>query len=276
MLSMLADGIPVFFDEGDRDAGELMMAAVAQSLRVIRESWGLAGPEDCRVYVMTAWPRFIFQSAPWSWRILLAVTFPFWFDRARRMWPYSAGWTQRYGRRTAIGIKPLRLLEAADKSVGLHMYEEEKDPPTKIRHILCHELTHACSAHLQPPAWLNEGLAMVAVDRYLQKNTIRTDTLELIRNARPKAAPPTYREMSRLHGRELAYHAVRGYWMVRYLEETRPGFLRRLLSAWPGAAALNSRIALELGLDPAELWIRIDGQMAEYFEDRADRAKKEK
>jgi hypothetical protein len=217
---------------------------------------------------MTSWGGFFFQSAPWFWRILLAGALPLWCFRAQRAWPYSAAWTQRYGRRVAIGVKPLRLLEVSDKRIGQHMFVEEQEPAAKIRHLTCHELTHACSAHLKLPAWLNEGLAAVTVDRYLGKRTIRADTLALLRNDMPKGNPPTYRELSRLGGQAFAYHAVRGYWLVQYLEERHAGFLKHLFSAWPGAAALESEIGRELGMEPAGLWSQIDALIVAHFERR--------
>jgi hypothetical protein len=266
MQSRPADGIMVVFDSGEQDTAELISDATAKALRLIQESWGLRSPADCRIYVMTLWWGFIFQSAPWSWRILLALTLPFWCFRARRTWPYSAAWTQRYGRRVAIGIKPPRLLESSDKSIGVHMYVEEKETKTKLRHLTCHELTHACSAHLKLPAWLNEGLAAVTVDRYLEKQTIRTDTLELVKSFTPKARPLTYRELARQSGKAFAYHAVRGYWLVRYLEEKRPGLLKRTLSSSRAARTIEEEIAMELGIEPGGLWSKIDDMIAAHFE----------
>jgi hypothetical protein len=43
-----------------------------------------------------------------------------------------------------IVLKLPRLLETSDKSVGLQMFMEEKDNTTVVRHVTCHELTHAC------------------------------------------------------------------------------------------------------------------------------------
>ena len=256
----------VVFDSGEQDTAELISDAAAEALSLIQESWGLGQPEDCRFYVMTSWWGFIFRSAPWPWRILLALTLPFWCFRAQRTWPYSAAWTQRYGRRVAIGIKPPRLLESSDKSIGVHMFVEEKETKTKLRHLTCHELTHACSAHLKLPAWLNEGLATVTVDRYLEKQTIRADTLELVKSFTPKARPPTYRELARQSGKAFAYHAVRGYWLVRYLEETRPGFLTCALSSSRVARTIEDDIAMELGIEPGGLWSKIDDMIAAHFE----------
>jgi len=266
MQPIIVDGITLVFDSGDQATSELVGDTTAKALCLIQESWGLGRPPDCRIYVMTSWWGFIFQSAPWFWRILLAIAFPLWCFRARRTWPYSAAWTQRYGRRIAIGIKPPRLLEESDKSIGMHMFVEEKEIKTKVRHLTCHELTHACSAHLKLPAWLNEGLAAVTVDRYLEKRTIRTDTLELIRSFVPKGRPPTYRELSRLSGKAFAYHAVRGYWLVQFLEEKRPGFLRRMISSNRVARAIEDEIAMELGIDSDGFWSEIDGMIVAHFE----------
>ena len=264
MQSRIINGITVIFDPGDQDTAELICETTDTALQLIQESWGLGKPEDCRIFVMTSWWGFFFQSAPWLWRIFLFITLPVWCFRARRTWPYSAAWTQRYGRQVAIGIKPPRLLDISDKSIGLQMFVEEKDPKIKVRHLTCHELTHACSAHLKLPAWLNEGLASVTVDRYLQKQTIRTDTLELVQSFTPKGRPATYRELSQLSGKAIAYHAVRGYWLVRYLEERCSGLLKRLFSSPQAARTVEQDIARELGVDPGGFWGKIDDMLVAH------------
>jgi hypothetical protein len=83
--------------------------------------------------------------------------------------------------------------------------------------------------------WLNEGIAMLTVDRYAGKQTVRRESLELLRTFTPKSAPPTYQQLSRMRREAIAYHTARGYWLVRYLEEMRPGFLKRAftgLQSW--------------------------------------------
>jgi hypothetical protein len=214
---------------------------------------------------MTSWWGFFFQSAPWLWKILLTISFPLWGFRAHRTWPYSAAWTQRYGQRVAIGVKPPRLLEVSDKSIGLLMFVEEKDNKTKVRHLTCHELTHACSAHLILPPWLNEGLAAVTVDRYLEKRTIRQDTLELLRRFTPKGRPPTYAQLSRLDAEAIAYYTVLGYWFVQYLEEVRPRFLKRLFSLSPISRTIESEIAAELGVELEGFWSKIPDMIVSHY-----------
>jgi hypothetical protein len=265
MLVIQAGMLHIECDPEDAATARVLAGACEDALRLAKDSWGFDPPGDCRMYVMTSWLDFVFRSAPWPWKVMLALNYPLWSARVRRAWPISAGWTQHYGRRVAIGIKPPRLLEVSDKSVGVLMYVEEKDPIAKIRQLACHELIHAASAHLRLPAWLNEGLAAVSVDRFMGKLTIRDDTLGLIQRFRPKGPPPTYRQLSRFRGEALAYHAVRGYWIVRLLEATQAGLLREILSKRRSPKEIETRIAEALSLRPVNFWASIDEVLASYF-----------
>ena len=269
MKSSAISGVTVVADPAEQNTVDLIGSACARAIQLSQEMWGLGPPEDCRIYVMTSWLGFVFQSAPWPWRILLGATMPLWCFRARRTWPYSAAWTQRYGRRVAIGVKPPRLLEQSDRSIGVRMFVEEKDMKVNVQHVTCHELVHACSAHLRLPTWLNEGIATVTVDRFLEKPTIRQETLEFMRGFLPKAATPTYRELSRMGGEAIAYHGMRGYWLVRYLEEKHPGFLRRMLSLHLDPKVIEQEMIVELGMEPGRFWNEIDDAMIDHFERRS-------
>lgn len=266
MIQEHARQIPVIYPPGEDEAGRLVRQAVDDSLGAIGDSWGLEAPQDCRIYVMTSWMGFVFQSAPLPWKVLLALSLPLWVARTRRTWNIGAAWTLHYGRRVAIGIKPPRLLELSDQRVGKHMYEPETDPGQKLRQLTCHELTHACLTPLRLPAWLNEGLAFVTVDRCLGKRTIRLDTLELLRRTQPKETPPGYRQMMGLEHEQIAYHAVRGYWLVRYLEERAPGFLKRSLGSAKLAGQVEGELPLQLDLPEGEFWQQIDEKMVAHFQ----------
>ena len=266
MKSRTVAGVAVVINPDEQETVDLISSACAKAIQLSQELWGLAAPDDCRIHVMTSWLGFVFQSAPWPWRILLGATIPFWCFRARRTWPYSAAWTQRYGKRVAIGVKPPRLLEQSDRSIGVRMFVEEKDMKVNVQHVTCHELTHACSAHLRLPTWLNEGIATVTVDRFLKRPTIREETLAFMRGFLPKGAPPTYRELSRMGGEAIAYHGMRGYWLVRYLEEEHPGFLRRMFSLCRDPKAIEREMIVELGMEPGRFWSQIDNVVVDHFE----------
>ena len=268
MKSKTAGKVLIIYDPAEEATADIISGACEEAIRLARENWGLKPPEDCRIHVMTSGLGFVFQSAPWAWRILLAATIPFWFLRVRRTWPYSAAWTQRYGRRVAIGVKPPRLLARSDRSIGVRMFVEEKDMAVNVRNVTCHELVHACSAGLNLPMWLTEGIATVTVDRFMGRPTIRHETLAFLRDYAPKGAPPTYRELSRMEGGAIAYHTMRGYWLVRYLEEKRPGFLSRMFSERQDANAIEREMTAGLGMTPGCFWRDIDGLIAGHFEGR--------
>ena len=181
------------------------------------------------------------------------------------MWPYAAAWTQRFGKRVVIGVKPPRILEQSDLRVGVRMFVEEKDMRLKLQHVSCHELIHACSAHLRLPMWLNEGLATVTVDRYLGKRTILKETLELLRDYQPKAPPPTYRQLSRMKIEALVYHTTRGYWLTRYLSEQHHDFMIMLLETRRSAQEIDKLMAERIKIDPLTFWQEIDGILVRYF-----------
>ncbi len=270
MASRTISGVRLVVDPGEQDTVDLIGVACGKAVPLIQECWGLETPRDCRIYVMTSWLGFVFQSAPWHWRIMLGATIPLWYSRARRTWPYSAAWTQRYGRRVVIGVKPPRLLEQSDRSIGVRIFVEEKDMRVNVQHVTCHELVHACSVHLRLPTWLNEGIATVTVDRFLERPTFREETLEFERGFPRKAAPPTYRELSRMGGEAIAYHGVRGYWLVRYLEEKCPGFLKRMFLLHRDPRTIEREMIAELGMEPGSFWGEIDDVVVGHFERRRD------
>jgi hypothetical protein len=259
------DDLTLLYEPAEAEAADLVEQACRRSVEVIAGTWGLGPPPDCRLYVMTSWLGFVIDSAPWGWRVLLAITFPLWAYRIRRMWPYAAGWMQRYGRRQAVGVKPPRLLEAANRRIGEQVFVREEDVAEKVRHAACHELTHAFMAHLRLPSWLNEGLAMVTVDRFFGRPTVREDTLEALASypapKRPSASP----RLNPGNAGEIVRHYVRGYWIARLLAETDPQGVRGLLLERRSRGDLERRIAAILGIRREALWREVDAQVLARF-----------
>jgi len=265
METKLIDGLTLFYPAEEREAAAAIGEACLQSIAVIRDLWGLETPRDCRVYVMDSWRRFVFHSAPWPWRILLAGTLPLWMPRVKKVWRYAGGWAQRYGHRRAIGVKPPRLLETAEKHLGRRIYIPGADPYQKIRQLSCHELTHAFTAHLKLPAWLNEGLAMVTVDRMMGKPTIQSETIRALDSPSRAGIPKGYKRLRRENEDGLVYHYVRGYWITRYLMEAHPERLRDLLGRRWDQRALERQLAAGLGMNRQQFWMNIDRLAVSHF-----------
>jgi len=267
MESRSVDGLTLYYGADERETADLVERACRQSLRLIRRSWNLDAPEGCRVYVMTSWLHFVFHSAPWHRQILLSLLMPLWAFRARKIWAYSGGWTLPY-RRPAVGIKPPRLIEAGDSSIGARVFVPEENLDEKVRHVTCHELVHACSAHLKLPLWLNEGLAMVTVDRLFQHATVKRETLESLGPPSGDAGPKGYRGISVREQEGFIYAFVRGYWITRYLEETQPELLKSLLAQRLAQRALESQVAAAYQMEREEFWQEIDAIVASHFRAR--------
>ena len=270
MKSRTINNIVVHFPPEEEQTADVI-AEVCENVPVFaRQAWNLPMPRDCCIYVMASWLGFYVRSAPPVWRIYLAATLPLWSYRVQRMWPYAGAWTQRFGKKVAIGIKPPRLWEQSDKTIGRLIMVPEPDVKAKIRAVACHELVHACSAHLRLPPWLNEGIAMASVDQLLGKPTVRQDTLQLMQRSGPKPLPTGNRGISDMDVGNIAYEYVRGYWLVRYLEETHPGLLAGMLSKRHRAAWIEDYLAVQIGLEQGCLWSSLDSVIADHFKSSSD------
>lgn len=265
MQSKSIAGLRVIYRADDTEAAGIVEEACLRSMQLIADTWGLQVPGDCRVYVMTSWLRFMFDSAPWPWRLLMAVTLPLWFSRIRSLWRYAGGWTQRFGGRTAVGVKPPRLMSTADKSIGERIFLREEDVTQKVRHVTCHELTHAFLAHLRLPSWLNEGLAMVTVDRFFDRPTVRQETLATLTQQSRAGRPQDSARMNLADKDTIIRHYVRGYWIARLLAETDLAFMRDLLRARTSRRELESRIAAKLGVSAKTFWTEVNTIVLSHF-----------
>jgi hypothetical protein len=266
MESQRIDGLTLYYPAEERIAAELVRRACEQSIGVIRSSWGLETPKEIRVYILAAgWLHAMFHAAPWRWRPSLVVSLPVWYLRGRRLWRIAGGWQQQLGPRRAVCVKSPRLLAQATSSPGDRLFIRDDDPEAKVQQITCHELTHAFTAHLKLPSWLNEGLAMVTTERFAAKPMVRQDSLALLEqhgelegSLSEQAAKPGDTDMV------IALYA-RGYWRTRYLEETQPGLLKTLLAVPRAPRSWDSDIAAAWNAYRKPYWPVEDATLVTYF-----------
>ena len=163
-----------------------------------------------------------------------------------------------------MGVKPPRLNEVADRTLGRQIFVEEKNADERVRQVAIHELTHAFCEHLRLPHWLKEGVAMVAVDRVVGEETVLRESLDRLARGGDRARPE--RRMSvRLDPEALLDLYVRGYWTTRFLDEEQPGLLRELLSRRRPAREIDAMFGAVLGADPQAPWSRIDEVVRSHF-----------
>ncbi len=263
------NGLTLFFRAEDQDTVTLIRQACKKSIPLIQEHYGLDTPKDCRVYIMTSWISFMFHSAPWPWKVLLAVSMPFWAIRVNKIWLLAGGWEQRFGQRRAVGVKPPRLLRLADKRIGEQIFVRRENDGEKVQSITCHELTHAFSSHLQLPIWLKEGLAMVMVDKFFEEPTVRYETLKVLERSSDDRNPGGHQKLRVGDEDALVDLYVRGYWLTRYIEETHPGLLKDFLSRRYPHDELESKIATAVGKELGEFWGDIDEVLVSHFKQKS-------
>jgi hypothetical protein len=271
MESLHVDGLTLFFPAEERAAAELVRQACAASIPLIRNSWGMATPQDVRVYIITSsWPCAMFHATPWRWRPVMVVSLPVWYPRGRRLWRIAGGWQQQLGQRRVVCVKPPQLLALSTSSPGDRLFIREDDPEAKVQQITCHELTHAFTAHLKLPSWLNEGLAMVTTERLAAKPMVRQDSLALLEQ-HGELEGSLSEQAARPGGLDavVALYA-RGYWRTRYLEETRSGLLRDVL-AQPRPHDWEQAIAAACHVEDGSFWPEMDATIVTYFDQHATR-----
>lgn len=261
----ISDKITLYFNQREKESAKIIEAACLQSLPIIRETWGLLEPKQCRVYIVNSWFYYMFHSAPWHARIPSILSFPFWYLQTRRICKLYGGLTQSRKGNPVIGIKPLKSIANTDTSVGNLIYVKAPTMNDKLEHILCHEMTHAFSSHLDLPLWLNEGIAMISVDIYFRKQTVREDTLNYLKNSRLRLYQAGYNDLPQMKKESIAYYYTRGYWITRFLMEKHPDVLKNALKKKQPQHSLENQIASALGLSRRTFLKTIDDMVLAHF-----------
>ncbi len=191
---------------------------------------------------------------------------PLWRRRieryGQRLWPVVGGITLRT-QPPAVLVKPPRLLAEANVRLGEKLFIRLEDIDDRVRSVTCHELVHAYANSRALPPWLNEGIAMLTVDRFFGFDTVKPQTLELLGTVeRPIRS---YLSLPKLPDTELVKLYARGYWITRYLSERHPDVLERLLGRRLGIGINEGRLAAAVGLPRRRLWAEIDGIVFDHF-----------
>ncbi len=227
---LLAAGIPVVHAPEHAELARLLAETVERTAAVLASRWGLDLPPTAEVHVLTSWQRFVDDSVPDRDRVWVRLTRPLWRRRAERAFAVAGGWMLPWHGRLAVGVKPPDLLAASATAIGARLFDPVPDRLEKVRHVACHELTHAATAHLRLPPWLNEGVAMRTVDHLAGRPTVRDDTRELVVPDPSALDRRAYRNVGSGDDRALLALYATGYWTVRRLDERDAPVLREILS----------------------------------------------
>jgi hypothetical protein len=265
MQEIGVQGITLFYKDEDKKVLKLVRQACEKSIRLMQNHYGIDAPEDCRVYIMNSWFSLLFHSATWLWKILLSLSIPLWYGRVKKTWPLAGGWAFKLGNRRIVGVKPPGLLESSNRDLGDRLFVRWNDLEKDIQSVTCHELTHAFTAHLRLPTWLNEGLAMNMVDKYFREQTVRSDTLERLDSFSVSTTFKSNRNPKVEDQEALLNIYARSYWLTRYIEETKPELLRTILTKRHSGSELEVRVAESYKMGAEEFWRDIDKILLTHF-----------
>ena len=112
---------------------------------------------------------------------------------------------------------------------------------------------------------------MFTVDHFAGLMTVRQDTLEILRQSSEKPSTASYQKMNYKDQNTVIYTVVRGYWITRFFEDTRPGFLKELLTSRLSHQMVEHRLASALGMSRGEFWKSIDRTIISHFNDHPER-----
>jgi hypothetical protein len=255
-------GFEFIADPGDPAGSDVIAAAVADSVPVIEELWGFRRPRWSKVVVWTDWADGYAKGLPWWQRPMLSLLGKRMATYSERLWPVVGGITIR-SQPPAVLIKPPRLLAEADVRIGERIFVHLDDIELRVRSITCHELVHAYANRKGLPPWLNEGIAMLTVDRFLGFDSVRPQTLELLGTV--ERPPRSYLGLTKLIDTELVKLYARGYWITRFLSEEHPEALRKLLGWRLGIGINEGRIARAVGVPRRRLWQHIDSVVFDHY-----------
>lgn len=227
--SFQAAGVPIIYLPEYEQAASAMASAVVETASMVAQRWNLSVPRGCAAHVLTDWEEFLDQTAPRRLRLLMKLTKPLWRARMERTFPLAGGWMMPWRGRPTVGVKPPELLAQSQVCLGDRLFEPVPDLLEKVRHLTSHEFTHACTAHLRLPPWLNEGLAMRAVDHMVGYTTVLEGTRALAHSDLATLDSRSYRRVKAGDEDALIRLYATGYWATRQLEENRPAVLEEIL-----------------------------------------------
>jgi hypothetical protein len=214
----------------------LVREACCQAVDFLQNTWSLKVP-NCHVYITAKWQTIILEQAPSLYKFMNQASFIFLRNRYKvldSLWNRSAGWFQRHGKLCLIAVKPLHEFEKMN--LTNHPLYTPMSAEEKFSNTLVHELTHAFTAHLTLPLWLNEGIALLTAERALGYGAVKRETLDYLTTPQKGSS---YYQLAKLSNEKFFYHYARGYWLTRYLQEQHEDVLRQLLSKWKFNPVIN-------------------------------------
>lgn len=212
-------GIKLYYKEKQHETADIIINNIKKAQELLETEWGLVMPDDCRVYIMEDFSSFLWQSTPFAYKPLLLLNYLLAKKQYQELWKVAGGFAKQYGSRHVIGIKEKYLIKLEGNEASKDLFVIETSIEDKIANILCHEMTHAATQNQKLPMWLHEGIALIAVDKLLGKDTVKKESIQLFKD---------YYDAEKED--DMLKFYITGYWITKYLAEAQPEQLKKILN----------------------------------------------
>ena len=235
-------------------------------LKLIKKLWSFDEPEKVNIYIMKSDFKFALITHPILNKVfLLTLLLPYWVlkeRKKRKKWRGVSHFKKDY---PCILLKPMEAYRNLDSELGNIIYKTKKNNLSKkFKITLCDQLLSILIPQYLT-LWLNEGITSVTIEKYIDKQIYKVDSLKLLKE---NYCQINVSEFSEVDNKTIAYNYTKGYWTVRYLEEEYPGFLKKTIKKYKGEEIVKE-IGKKLGLDTNnkdELWEQIDDLLYDHYQ----------
>lgn len=253
---LLTPKLELIVHPDELESAEIVRKALMQGGEMLKQTWNLQLRRRAQVWVVPDL-NALAASNPWYARPAWWCMRRFTPRRLDGVWRWVSGWTLTYWDRTVIAIKPLAGLEQTMRSSGTPLLADTV--AQRLASCAVHELTHACTPHLLATPWLNEGVALLSVDRFATRPSFTLTSLSTLQSFRP---PKAYRQLGRFNQAEVVAFYRLSYWLSRYVQEAHPSMFRAWLVR---PKRLEAELADLFQVERHSLWHSVPERLQTYF-----------
>ncbi len=265
----ISDELTIIYDEKKHAKEvELIKKTYSSIIEDMNTFWGLKQNTEIKIYISESSLKFCFITLSICRKIMLCLIFPYWYINMRKR---LASWTNFIIKEKNVEnilVKPMEIYKNTNHITGEMIFKKYKNKEKNFRMRVCSALITTYISSLNLSIWLNQGITLYTIDRYIGEKIVKEETINmLINNTKYKKIYGT--NSIDVDDQTLLYNYVKGYWTINYLEENYPGFLKETFRK--SKVNLEKEIMNKLGLNTSseeEFWIKLDNKLCDYFKDK--------
>ena len=260
--SMAVKGLEIFCEKSDEDSIGIVENAYVCTAEVMEECWGLDYKDIVPFYISRQCPEIkgVFDGVRWCNCVKLFYQFlfvtPFRIIFFLRMLIQSSAMVlQSRDNRPLVWVKPWDEIESGQVLFTASFFNGDFSKRERnIEYITCHEIAHVFFDHLKLPRWLNEGLAMIMVDRYYKIDVVKEQSIGLLRVLYERSASKIRKNEARNY---FSNFHIPWYWVTRFIVEEYPELIEDFMKNKQSSIEIEKKIADILGIKRKIFWKEI-------------------